>query len=177
MEHAIISLVSIAIILGGTVTLTLSALSPIDTLTNSWKEITRNSAEMMRTDIAGAGSEVLEPYSGNRVEINIRNEGKVALCDYDSWDVIVTYHTDNATSEIAWLPYSATLENNRWTVDGIYYEGEEELFQPGTLNPGETMKLLLQLDPPVDQDSTNAATVSTPNGVSTQVIFQRGSGS
>lgn len=156
-------------------TLTLSALSPIDTLTSSWKQITEHSAEMMRTDITGAGSDVPEPYSGNRVEINIKNEGSISLCDYQSWDVIVNYSTDNTTSAIGWLPYSTSPGDNQWTVDSIYYEGQAETFQPGTLNPGETIKLLIQLDPPVADDSVNAATISTPNGVSTQVIFQRGS--
>ena len=172
MEHAIITLVSIAIILGGTVTLTLSALSPIDTLTSSWKETTEHSAEIMRTNIAGAGSGV---PSGNRVELSIRNEGSVALCDYESWDVIVNYYSDNTTCSVEWLPYSASLGNNQWTVDSISYEGGAETFQPGTLNPGETLNIAIQLDPPVAEGSTNAAAVSTPNGVSTQVIFQRGS--
>ncbi len=177
MEHAIISLVSIAIILGGTVTLTLSALLPIDTLANSWKQATENSAEMMRTDIAGAGSDVPDPYSGSRVEINIRNDGSIALCDYPSWDVIVYYYSDNSTATVQWLPYTASLADNEWTVDSITYEGQPETFQPNTLNPGETMKLLIQLDPPVNEGSVNAATISTPSGVATQVIFQRGSGS
>lgn len=177
MEHAIISLVSIAIILGGTVTLMLSALSPIDTLTSSWKEATEHSAEMMRTDIAGVSSDVPELYSGTRVEIDIKNEGKISLGNYDGWDVIVNYYSDNTTYAVEWLPYTESLGNNQWAVEGIYFGEQAESFQPGMLNPGETMKLLLQLDPPVAEDSTNAATISTPNGVSTQVIFQRGSGS
>ena len=174
MEQALVSIIAIAIILGGTVTLVSSAISPIDSLTNSWKQMTQQSEEIARTDIDATDATVPAPYSGTRVEITIRNEGKVSLCNYDSWDVIVQYYSDNTSYSAEWLPYTTSLADNNWTVSGIYFNGSSETFEPDILNPGEDMKLLMQLDPPVMTNSTNWATISTANGVSTRVLFQRG---
>ena len=173
MENAIVSIITIAMILGGTVTLVFSALSPLDTIANSWKQMTQETGDIMRTDISGIDSSVPELYAGNRVALTIRNDGNISLTNYDSWDVIVQYNSDNSTSPVKWLPYTTSLADNKWTVNGIYFNGDAEKFEPNILNPGEDMEILLQLNPAVSANTTNLATISTPKGVSTQIIFQR----
>ena len=173
MEHAVVSIIAIAIILGGTVTLAFSAISPIDTIMSSWKQVSKQTGETMRTEIATTGSEFPVPGSGSRVEITIRNNGNLSLSKYHSWDVITQYYSDNTSYSVKWLPHTDNISDNKWTVSGIYFNGSPETVEPNILNPGEDMKLLMQLDPPVGTDTTNWATISTPNGVSTKIIFQR----
>jgi hypothetical protein len=177
MEQALVALILIAILLSGAITLVSSAISPVDTIAGSWKLMSNKTNEIQRTDIAVIDVTVPEEYSGAVVELTVRNEGKVSLCDYNSWDMIVQYYSDNTTRSVAWLPYTVSLEDNKWTVplypDGISYNGSPEVYEPNILNPGEDMKVQIQLDPPVGINTTNWATISASNGVSTRTMFRR----
>jgi archaellum component FlaF (FlaF/FlaG flagellin family) len=177
MEQALVALIIIAIMISGALTLVVSAISPVDDIANSWKQMSTKTNEMQRTEIAIIDAVVPEEQSGTLVELTVRNEGKVSLCDFDSWDMIVQYYSDNTTRSVAWLPYTASLEDNKWTVpsypNGIYYNGSPETYEPNILNPGEDMKVQIQLDPPIGLNTTNWATISASNGVSTRTIFQR----
>jgi archaellum component FlaG (FlaF/FlaG flagellin family) len=177
MEQALVAIILIALLLSGAVTLVSSTIAPVDTIAGSWKQMSNKTNEMQRTDIAIVDATVPEEYSGSRVELTVRNEGKVSLYDYNSWDIIVQYYSDNSTRSVAWLPYTVSLEDNKWTVppypDGISYNGSPEVFEPNILNPGEDMKVQIQLDPPVCLNSTNRATISSSNGVSARTMFKR----
>lgn len=170
MENAVIAAISMAIILGGTLALMLGAIPSVDMLSTSWKDMTERSGEIRRTEIAAYSYDVSS--DGEQVEIVVSNDGEVSLGDFNSWDVIVEYDSDTS-SYAKWLPYttSAPPENNKWTIDGIYFDGSPESIEPNILNPGEEMTILVQLDPPVAKKTTNLATISTPNGVDTQIIF------
>ena len=174
MENALIAMISIAIILGGTLTLVLSSFPSIDTLSTSWKEMTRQAGEVRRTEIATDNCTVSD--GGSRVEVTVTNEGEVSLGNFDSWDVIVRYYTDNTSYRVAWLPYDSSdpPADNKWTgEDRIYFNGSCETIEPNILNPGENMRILMQLNPGVAANTTNCVTVSTPNGIASQVLFQR----
>ena len=173
MENIVIAIISIALIMGGTLTLLLSSLPSIDTLSSSWKQMTHRTEDIRRTEIATDNWTVSD--GGAKVEITIRNNGEVSLSDFASWDVIAKYDSDNDTYA-KWLPYTPSNppENNKWTVNGIYFSGNPETIEPNILNPGEDMRILMQLDPEVADNTTNCATISTPNGITTQLIFQRG---
>ena len=173
MENIVIAVISIALIMGGTLTLLLSSLPSIDTLSSSWKQMTQQAGEMRRTEIATDNWTVSD--GGAKVEITIRNNGEVSLNDFPSWDVIVKY-TSNTATHAKWLAYTSSNppEDNKWTVSGIYFGVSPETIEPNILNPGEDMKILMQLDPAIKNKTTAWATISTPNGVASQIIFQRG---
>jgi len=173
MEQAIVSIIAIAIILGGTVTLVFNAISPVDTIATSWKQMTETTEEVIRTDIAGISSSVPPEEYGSKVEITVNNQGQVSLSNYESWDVVVQYYSDNVTREVKWLPYSTSLTDNTWTASNWEFSGSPETFEPEILNPGEDMQISMQLNPPVSNDTTNLVTISTSNGVPTRVIFER----
>ncbi len=163
MENAIVSLICITLILVGTVMMTMSSFSSLDMVSNSWKQMENQAHEINQTDIKGIDSSVSDGYGGSRVEITIRNEGGVSLGDFGHWDVIIQYEE----GIVEWLSY-----NSGWTLGGIFFESRAEVFEPNILNPGEEMLLILNLDPPVTQGTINRATISTPNGVTTGVMFQ-----
>ena len=174
MENVLIAVISIALILGGTMTLMLSVMPSIDTFSTSWKEMARQAGEMRRTEISTDNCTV--SGEGDQVEVTVSNEGEVSLTDFDSWDVIVKYYSSNTTYRVAWLPYDSSdpPADNKWTgEDRIYFNGSGETVEPHMLNPGEDMRILMQLNPAVAADTTNWVTISTPNGIASQVIFQR----
>jgi len=166
MENAIVSLICITLILVGTVTMTMRSFSSVDMISDSWKQMEDQAQEMRQTEIVGVSSSVPGEYGGSRVEITIRNEGGVSLSDFNRWDVIIQYEGDN----VEWLPYDTSPG---WTVGGIFFSGSPEVFEPNILNPGEEMVLILNLDPPVGEGTTNRVTISTPSGTAAEVIFQR----
>ena len=173
MENAVIAVISMAIILSGTLTLMLGSIPSIDMLSSSWKQMTQLAGDMRRTEITADNCTV--SAEGSLATINVRNNGALSLADFVSCDVIVKYYSDSTSYYVKWLPYTSSNppENDKWTVGGIYFNGSAETIEPNILNPGENMKVLMQLNPAVAVNTTNWATIATPNGVAAQVIFRR----
>lgn len=169
MENAIVSLICITLILVGTVTMTMSSFSSVDMISGSWKQMEDQAQEMRQTEIACVSLLVPGEYGGSRVAITIRNEGGASLSDFNRWDVIVQYEVGN----VEWLPFYPHDTSPGWTVDGIFFSGSPEVFEPDILNPGEEMLLILNLDPSVGEGTTNRVMISTPSGVAAEIIFQR----
>ena len=166
MENAIVSLFCIALILTGTVTVAMSSFSSVDSLSQSWKEMEDQARQVRETEIVAVKAVVPDAYSGSRVEITIRNDGEVSLANFDRWDVIVHYEEGT----VQWLPHGPSTPG--WTVGGIFFGGGPEAIEPDILNPDEEVLLILSLDPPVTQGAVNQATVSTPRGVITSIMFK-----
>ncbi len=164
MENALVSLICIALILVGTVTVAVSSFSAVDMISGSWKEAQAQTQEVNQTGISVVGTPVVS-LEGSRVEITIENDGGVSLADFDRWDVIIHYQEGN----VVWLPYG---KSPGWTGGAITFSGSPEVFEPNILNPGEEMVLILNIDPPVSPGSTNQVTIATANGVGTAVMFE-----
>ena len=65
---------------------------------------------------------------------------------------------------------------DQWTVAGIYLDAASaigEIYDPGIVNPGETMVVRARLQPPVKVGSTNLVTIVTGAGISTTTVFVR----
>jgi len=144
-------------------TMAFSSLNSIDKLATDWKRAESQLRAARLTDITYVSANTTE--GGGQVEVLIRNDGDESLAYFENWDVIVRYQ--NGT--VSWVPY--TTSSPGWTVENIYLGGGAEVFEPNILNPMETMKIVISLDPVAEQGTTNLATVSTPNGVSTQATF------
>ncbi len=164
MENAIISLICSILILVGTATVTMSAISSVDKVSESWKHLDQIAQNIRKTEIAGISSQVSD--NGTRVEMTIRNEGAVSIDDFEQWDVILQYEDGKAI----WLPHRTSAPG--WTVADLLYGGSAEVFEPGILNPGEDIKLLLEINPPVSENTTNRAIISTANGVTAEIMFK-----
>ncbi len=176
MAHAIVSLISVAVMVTGVLAVASSSCSSVDLVSGSWGQMAEQTREMARTRISFAGREV--GVQGINVEIILTNTGRMALGDFPRWDVVVEYYGGNQRVYcIKWLPYSEGVPgDNEWTVHGIYLDaqtGEPEVFEPGILNPGEEIVIQLRLSPKVWTNTTNRLLVATSNGVAAPVIFTR----
>jgi len=109
------------------------------------------------------------------------------------------YQEDNDLSPYAsgssefWIAFDAGMDNradlfyiddvqildgdsdNKWIVAAIYTDdtlGQEEVFEPGILNPGEVMLIEMKLAPPPGTGTTNWVIVSSYNGVVASAQFE-----
>ncbi|MBN1190643.1 MAG: hypothetical protein JXA46_12890 [Dehalococcoidales bacterium] len=170
METAFVSIICVALLVIGGMTMSRGFLSSIDNTSANIDSISQRNEQRMRTNITV--EEVTQP-AANQLEIHMDNIGQVKLAEFAKWDVIV-HHRDNANEYyVTWLPYTVSSPgNNEWTVEGIYTDaGLPEVFEPGILNPDEELVLEAKISPPIKSESDNLVIVTTPNGVTVSKTF------
>jgi hypothetical protein len=163
MENLFITIVCIALILLATVSYASSALSSADAITNSFKNAAERVRVIGRTDITATGATTV---NGSEAEVTLRNSGNTDLRNFNKWDVIVKYQ-NGAT---VWIPHSASAVPG-WSENGIFLNGSPEIFEPGIVNPTETLIIKVRLSPSVAENTTNLAVISTDSGVNAQIAF------
>jgi hypothetical protein len=171
MESLLVSLVSIALTVIATITITMTVLTSAVTMTDSWSKMEKSSEEIRRTSIA-----VTPPsdYYGGNITLSVANDGQINLGDFDSWDIIADF-PDGRAQYLAYTT-NTTPAANQWVLEGIYMTGNvtaSEVFDMNTLNPCETAILKLNLSPQIESQNYGRLTVSTPNGISSQTIVSR----
>jgi len=172
METLFTTLIAIALILLAVLTLSQSALSSVDAVGVSWREMKAVAGEQARTGLSLIGTATED--SGAIAKVTLENEGSVKLDSFDRWDVMIQYYDSDGDYHIRWLPYTSNSDPgaNQWTVQGIYLNAtsDPELFEPDILNPGEEVVLKARLSPSVVVTQTMMV-VATANGISATAIF------
>jgi archaellum component FlaF (FlaF/FlaG flagellin family) len=165
MENIFVSLVCISMLIMGTVAVAATSFQSLDTLAYAWKDGESSVREIRNTTINSVSSNTTA--DGAQVVLTIKNDGHTAMANFSKWDVIIVYQAGS----VQWIPYTTATPG--WTVGGIYLNGGTEIYEPNIFNPMETMKIVVKLSPPAAAGATNLATITTPNGVSTQLTFSR----
>jgi hypothetical protein len=89
-----------------------------------------------------------------------------------------TYHQEDIDLSYFYIDDVQILDgdsDNKWIVAAIYSDdtlGQEEVFEPGILNPGEVMLIEMKLAPPPGTGTTNWVIVSSYNGVVASAQFE-----
>jgi len=169
METIFVSIVSVALILISSITMTASSIRSTNKLADSIKQMEARTLEIRRTDISAVPPAA---YTGGSINLTVVNEGQISFADFSHWDVIIQFQH----GDVVYLPYAETNPpgNNRWAVAGIYRSGGlPEVFDAGILDPGEQMTLSIVVDPEMETDETCRITVSTHNGIQAQVQITR----
>ena len=173
METAIVSVICIALIVIGGMTMSQGFLTSVDTTSAALEELGVRDEEIMRTELSPVSANTT--ITGNILYVTLENSGQTKLADFNKWDVIVQYYDGGATYHTKWLPYTdGTPGNNEWTKEGIYLNTENEtaeVFEPAILNPREKIKIEAKLNPAVGEDTDNLVVISTPNGIPASVSF------
>jgi hypothetical protein len=171
METAIVSIICIALIMFGGITMSHGFMTSVDASTIGLGEIGQRDETIMRTELTAVSASL--PVA-NTLEIILEDSGQVKLANFNKWDVIVQYYNGTGTYYTTWLPYTAgTLGNNQWTVAWIRLNGQAEVFEPNVLNPGEQIMIRAQLNPSVGTGTTNMVVISTPSGITASTHFSR----
>ena len=169
METAIVSILCIALIAFGGMTMSRGFLTSVDTSTNGLDAVGQRNEAIMRTELTPLSTSL---PSGNTLDIILENSGQTRLADYDKWDVIIQYYDGAGTYHVVWLPYTeATLGDNEWQVAWIHLDGAAEVYEPNVLNPKEQIKIRVQLNPAPGSGTTNMVVVATPGGVTASTYF------
>lgn len=172
METLFVSVICIALIVVGGMTMSRGFLSSMDNTSSNIDAISQRNEEIMRTNVLVLGAE--QP-SANILDVSLRNIGQTKLADFSKWDVIVHHCDNDGNYYVTWLPYAASAPGvNQWTVKGIYTNsamGTPEVFDPGIFDPDEEMVIESRLDPPVEPGSVNWVLITTPNGVTVSKTF------
>jgi archaellum component FlaG (FlaF/FlaG flagellin family) len=173
MSNAIVALFVIALMIIAALTWSQAAFSSFDSVSQSLKQMAQTTQEVNRTDISIINAQ----KKGVFVEVAVHNSGEVHLAQFADWDVLVQYYDATNGYHIQRLAYTENSDpgDNEWTVNIIYSDQgmtQEELFEPGILNPGEVAMLRLKLSPQTGEKTTNLVSISTFNGVNTSAQFQ-----
>jgi hypothetical protein len=169
METAIVSLLCIALIVFGGMTMSQGFLTSVDASTTGLGNIGHRDETTMRTELSSVSTSL---PAANTLEVTLENSGQVKLADFDKWDVIVQYYDGFGTYHTRWLPYAeGTLGDNEWEVAWIRLNGAAEVFEPNVLNPKEQIMIRAQLNPEVGTGTTNMVVVATPSGITTSTYF------
>jgi len=171
MESALISIVSVALVIIAAVTMMMNSFSSASTIADSWKEMEQRAENIRRTEITAVPP---ENYGGGTIELMVKNEGQTVLGDFNRWDLFARYQTGG----ISYIGYtdSAVPGNNQWTVEGIYFSDNTsmpEIFDPNLLNPGEAAKLYIKLDPEIGPGESGLITTAAFNGVTSQCLVSQ----
>ena len=169
MGNALVTLLLVTVVMVSALGLVSGSVSAFDTLLDSSKEMQDQTCERGRMAIRC--SEVA--VDGAIARVRVVNDGSVPLTGFQNWDVIMQYEDGTGVAHVLWLPYGGVAPHaNEWTVEGIYYGENEEVVEPGVLNPCESVLLETSLEPAVGEGTTNLVTVSTDRGVSAQYVFE-----
>jgi hypothetical protein len=123
--------------------------------------IQRAGTELAITDTSIDGA-------GANITITVRNDGMTPIADFARMDVVVQYFGETGTRYDRWIAYtSGPLASDTWTTGAF----TSDVFEPGILNPGETMEILVRVNPFVGIGTTNKAVISTEHGVTIETLF------
>lgn len=169
METAIISIVCIALVVFGGMTMAQGFITSVDASTSGLEEMSQRDEQILRTELTPRDTTL----TGNdTLELIIENTGQTKLSDYELWDIIVQFYDETGTYHVEWLPFtSSSPGGDEWTVSWIRLNGSTEIFEQNILNPGEHIMLTIKLDPAVGPGTTNLVVVSTPSGVTASTYF------
>jgi hypothetical protein len=172
METAFVSIICVALMVIGGMTMSQGFLSSVDSTTSNIQSLSQRDEEIMRTNIT-----ILEASQGaaDRLLVKVKNNGQTKLSEFKKWDVIVHSEDNNSQKHVNWLPYDENVpDHNEWSVQGIYLDSggaAPEVFEPGIVNPDEEIVIECQLDPPVGVGTVNLVSISTPNGITVSKTF------
>jgi hypothetical protein len=172
METAIVSIICIALVVFGGMTMSHGFMTSVDASTLGLEQVGNRNETIMRTELTPVSTNLTLVSGPSPLEIVLENSGQTKMADFEKWDIIVQYYDDSGIYHIVWLPYSATGGTvNEWGVGWIHLNGQPEKFEPGVLNPEEQIMINTQLDPPVGAGTTNMVVVSTTSGVTSSTYF------
>jgi hypothetical protein len=115
MENFAITLVCIALLIMGAVSISTASLNAVNTMVDSLREEQDLGRDIMNSGIACDNSSVTA--SGSELALYVINDGKTKLAEYSSWDVIVRYQD----GDTVWIPYSSSTPG--WQCGGFFFPG------------------------------------------------------
>ena len=137
-----------------------------DAIGMSLRESESRYAQQNRTGLSVTATAI--DGSGANATFTVRNDGQTPIADFASMDVVVQYFDENTDRYDSWIPYTSdALASNTWTAGNF----QNDVFEPGILNTGESMDITVRVNPVVGPATVNWAIIGTDKGVTVQSYF------
>jgi hypothetical protein len=106
--------------------------------------------------------------AGANITITVLNDGATTVGDYAGMDVMVQYFGETGTRYDKWIAYTpGALSSDRWTTGAF----TSDVFEPGILNQGESVEIVIRVNPVVGIGTTNRVIIGTDKGVTVSTYF------
>jgi len=166
VENGLPALMLAAIMMLATVLMARGGFLGADAIGMSLRESETRYAEQNRTGLTVTGTSI--DGTGANLTITVRNDGQTPIADYAGMDLVLQYFDENTVRYDTWIPYTTgPLASNTWTQGNF----QNDVFEPGILNTGESMDLTVRVNPVVGAASVNWAVIGTDRGVTVQTYF------
>jgi hypothetical protein len=170
MATVVVSVICIALIVLGGMTMSQGFLTSADTTALSFEDISVREGEITRTEVVTLRAAHLS--WADVLRITLENSGQTKLANFGKWDLIVHYIDSGGGYHTEWLPFTdEVLNDNEWQKARIGFNGPTEHFEPDILNPEEELVIIAKPNPIPGINTSGDITVVTPNGVYTSVSF------
>lgn len=166
MENGLPALMIAAIMMLSTVLISRGGFLGVDAISQELKDSEIRYGQQNRTGLTVTGTSI--DGTGANVTITVRNDGATTVGDYAGMDIVVQYFDGGGTRYDKWIAYtSGALSSNTWTT-GTF---TTDVFEPGILNTGESMQILIRVNPVVGTGTTNRVIIGTDKGVTVSTYF------
>ena len=166
MENGLPALMIAAILMLSTVFMARGGFMGADAIGQSLRQSEVRYEAKSRTGLTITSATV--DSSGANITITVLNDGQTVLADFAGMDVVLQYFGETGTRFDKWVPFTAgALASNTWKP-GTF---TNDVFEPGILNAGESMQMLVRVNPVVGPATTNLAIIGSEKGVTAQTYF------
>lgn len=166
MENGLPALMIAAILMLSTVFMARGGFMGADAIGQSLRQSEVRYEAKSRTGLTITGATI--DSSGANITVTVRNDGQTVLADYAGMDVVLQYFGETGTRYDKWVPFTTgALASNTWKP-GTF---TNDVFEPGILNAGESMQMLIRVNPVVGPATTNLAIIGSEKGVTAQTYF------
>ncbi len=166
MESGLPALLIAAILMLSTVFMARGGFLGADAIGQSLRQSEARYELKSRTGLTITGASI--DGAGANITLTLLNDGQTVIADFASMDVVMQYFDETATRRDKWIPYtSGALASNTWKT-GTF---TNDVFEPGILNAGESMEVLIRVNPVVGVATTNLAIIGSEKGVTAQTYF------
>jgi hypothetical protein len=164
VETSIPAAIVAAILMVSAVLLARTGYHSFDEMGQVWKEMESRAGEQVRTE-PNITSVV---KNGADLDVDLLNDGATRWADFEHMDVVIEYTDTGDNRVVSWIPYTAgSLNPNTWVIQGI----ANDAFDPGVVNPGETLQMRINVNPAIKSGSTNRVLITTEQGVTVSAYF------
>jgi archaellum component FlaF (FlaF/FlaG flagellin family) len=165
MDSAIPSMLIAALLLVAATFMARTGLHSYDQLGASIKATQSRVSAQNTTRLSITGTSL---NSGrDTLTLMLHNDGQTRLASYNKLDVILTYYTSADTRITSWLPFTDSVTADSWRLMGI----QDDVYEPGILNPGETAQIEIDLGSAVQAGKTNLIVIGSEAGSTVSIPF------